>query len=63
MEHEKYKGDVCLSCINDLAFGNDLYFELNDYDDETIIFSIIDENSSVLDKNYRFNFANKYKIK
>ena len=54
-------GQICLTCIDDLANEKDLYVEMNDYDSMTIIFSIRDENSKINNEDFVFNFANKYK--
>ncbi|MFH1358620.1 MAG: hypothetical protein ABIH37_01905 [archaeon] len=54
---------MCLSCMYKLASENDLYFETNDIDSETVLFTIIDENSKVLNNSHIFNFVNKYKLK
>lgn len=55
-----HPNDICVSCVNNLAVEKNLYFELNEYDNQTVIFSIIDKTSKVLNESYRFNFANKY---
>ncbi len=55
-------GKVCISCINKQANDHDFYVELNDYDDETIIFTIIDKKIKIMNNDFRFNFANKYDI-
>lgn len=52
--------NICLSCILDIVLENDLYTEMIDYDEETIIFIIRDENSKIDDKSFEFIFANKY---
>lgn len=56
------EGKVCLSCINDQANEKDFYFEMNDYDNETEIFTIVDKKIKIIDNDYRFNFANKYEV-
>lgn len=56
------KGRVCISCINDYAYANDFYVELNDYDNQTTIFTIIDKKVPLMDKEFRFNFAHKYEV-
>lgn len=55
-------GKVCLSCINEQANEKDFYFEMNDYDNETEIFTIVDKKIKIMDNDYRFNFANKYEL-
>ncbi|MEM0465833.1 MAG: hypothetical protein QXW97_04010 [Candidatus Pacearchaeota archaeon] len=56
--------DICLSCMYDWAEELDLYIEMNDYGNKTgiIIFTIRDEKSQLFNSDYRFYFANKYKI-
>ncbi len=55
-----HEEDICVTCITDIAEKNDLYFEMLDYDEETVLFNIRDKNSKILDKEYVFKFANKY---
>ncbi len=59
LDHE----NICLSCILDIVLENDLYIEMIDYDKETIIFIIRDENSKIDDESFEFKFANKYNTK
>lgn len=54
---------ICLSCILDVSLENDLYFDMIDYDDETVIFIVRDENSNVNDVLFEFVFANRYEVK
>ncbi len=56
------KGKVCISCINQQANERNFYVELNDYDNETTIFTIVDKKYKIMDDDFRFNFANKYKV-
>lgn len=58
-----HPNDICISCINNLAVEKNLYVELNEYDNETFIFTVIDKTLPVLNESYRFNFANKYPAK
>ncbi len=59
-EQMKNKIDVCISCIYKLADEKDLYIEMFDYDEKTVIFTILDQNSKVNDEDFRFYFANRY---
>ena len=54
--------DICLSCILDVSLENDLYVDMMDYDEETVIFIFRDENSIINNKTYEFVFANKYEV-
>lgn len=51
---------ICLSCILDVALENDLYVNLMDYDEETVVFIFKDENSKINNETFKFVFANKY---
>ena len=51
---------ICLSCILDISLKNDLYVDMMDYDDETVIFIFRDENSKINNETFEFVFANKY---
>jgi len=53
---------ICLSCILEIVLENDLYVDLLDYDEETVIFIFRDENSKINDETFEFVFANKYDI-
>ena len=54
---------LCLSCLLDISLRNNLYVDMMDYDDETIIFIIRDEESIFENKTFEYIFANKYFIK
>lgn len=62
-EQMKYKKEVCISCIDSIANKNNLYFELKDYDHETILFTIFDNNTKIKGSEYSYSFANNYEIK
>ncbi len=46
---------ICISCINNLINKNKIYIQIDNIDDQTMIFTVIDNNPS-----YEFIFANKY---
>jgi len=48
---------ICLSCTSDEATANDLYINIFDYDNNTLIFTITDENSMINNQTFEFNFA------
>ena len=51
---------ICLSCLTNFAIQNDLYIYMNNYGNNTVIFTISD-NKTLINKNpYEFIFANKY---
>ncbi|MBR9704275.1 hypothetical protein GOV12_02600 [Candidatus Pacearchaeota archaeon] len=56
--------DICMNCMYDDALEKDLYIEMNDFGNKTgiIIYSIRDENLKIKDRDYRFIFANKFKV-
>ena len=54
---------ICLSCILDISLKNDLFVNMLDYDEETTIFIVRDENSQINKKPFEFIFSNKYKLK
>jgi hypothetical protein len=56
--------DICISCIYDWGEEKDLFIEMNDYSNKSgiIVFTIRDEKLKILDRDYRFSFANKYNI-
>jgi hypothetical protein len=51
------ENSICINCIYDLTQENDLYIEMNDYDNETIIFTIIDKNIKINNKDAVYKFA------
>ena len=56
---------ICVNCISKLAFENGVFVSMNDdiYDENTIIFTIIDEENKINEEDYSFYFANKYDFK
>ena len=57
---EQNPPEICLSCIIDLGIENDLNINIEDYGEDTVIFTIADQNSILLEDAYKFVFANKY---
>jgi hypothetical protein len=55
--------EVCISCIHNSALENGLYVELKDYDDKTVLFTVIDDKEKLREKDYQFVFVNNYDIK
>jgi len=52
---------ICISCINDIANKHDVKFITYNYDNETIIFNIVDENTKINNQSfYTYSFAVKY---
>ncbi len=52
--------DICLSCILDITLENDLYVDMVDYDDETVVFIVRDETVEMEGVFLEYIFANKY---
>jgi hypothetical protein len=57
---EQNPPEICLSCIIDLGIENDLNINIEDYGEDTVIFTIADQNSILFEDAYKFVFANKY---
>ena len=55
--------DVCMTCVYNFAVKNDLYVDILEYDGDTIIFYVRDENSKINGEDYIFKFANRYEAK
>lgn len=55
----KNPGEICVSCIGDLAIEKNLVINLIDHDDDTKIYAITDFNSKLNNEPYTFNFAVK----
>jgi hypothetical protein len=52
---------ICINCINDIANKYDVKFITYNYDNDTIIFNIIDENTKLLNQSlFAYTFAVKY---
>lgn len=61
-EQMKTPKDICISCIEGLVYeDDDLFVSMDPYDENAVVFSIIDSLSEVHSEAYRFYFANKYK--
>jgi|SRR3989344_3761121 len=59
--HKDYQIDqVCLSCLYEISQKYELTVDMYDYDEQTILFIITDDNSIILDEKYIFTFAGKY---
>ena len=59
-EQMNHPRDICITCITNMAVDNDLYIEIEDYNEEVVIFTIIDKNSKINGEDYIFKFANRY---
>jgi len=61
MQEQLTSEGICLSCLLNISLENDLYVDMMDYDDETVLFIFIDEISKINDEPLVWIFANKYK--
>src|SRR3989344_3305413 len=52
--------DKSLSCISEWSIQYDLYFSMEDYEEDIVIFSITDKNSNINGEELEFKFANRY---
>lgn len=51
---------ICLSCLLNISETSDLYVDMFDYGEETVIFIFKDENSIINEKSFEWVFANRY---
>lgn len=51
---------ICLSCLVNLGIENDLYIDMFNYDEDTVIYIIRDKNSPIDNEPYEFKFAVRY---
>jgi hypothetical protein len=56
------EGEICMSCLYDIARSNNLSFELYDYNNDTILFIVRDKMVKIDNESFQFNFANKYPL-
>lgn len=56
-EQATHPTSICLTCINDIAKKNDIYFEVNYPDKQTIIFIILDNRTIINNKTLIYEFA------
>jgi len=54
------KEGYCIDCAYNVLKENNLFLQTRDFEDEDIIFYIIDKNSSILDEDFIYIFASKY---
>jgi len=52
---------ICISCIIDHADENEVYVSMENYNNDTVVFSIQDSKLPLVGDYYEFNFVNKYK--
>jgi hypothetical protein len=55
--------NICINCLSDIAFENEIFISMNDdlFDEDTIIFEIIDDKIKLNEDPYRFYFAHRYR--
>jgi len=59
-EQLKDPSSICISCLTELAIENDFYINMEDYGNDTTVFTITDNKILINDQNYNFVFANRY---
>jgi len=60
-EQVKTPDEICLTCLNDITRAHSLEVELHDAEDDLVVFAFIDNSSKVLEEDFVFVFANRYK--
>jgi len=60
MQEQMVNPDICITCLDDIATENDMYIDMYNPDEETVIFIIKDDNSKIKSESYKFIFANRY---
>lgn len=55
------KTSICISCLANMPLEKGMHIDMMDYNDDTVIFIIKDEDTKEFKKPYKFVFANKYK--
>lgn len=55
------KTSICISCLANMPLEDGMHIDMIDYGQDTIIFTIRDENTKEYKKPYMLVFANKYK--
>ena len=60
MQEQMSHAGVCMNCALDIALKNDLYVDMQDYGNETILFDFRDENSKINNETFEYVFLNKY---
>lgn len=59
-EQLKNPSSICLSCMTNLAIENNLYIDMENYGNDSVIFTITDNKTLINNQPYDFVFANKY---
>ena len=51
---------ICLSCLYNTSVTYDLRVNMQNLEDNQVLFEFLDENSEVLNQNYSYIFVNQY---
>ncbi len=62
-DHINYNGDICLTCLSELAETNNVSINMLDYGLDEVLFVIKDFNYQMNTIPYKFIFANKYETR
>jgi|APSaa5957512622_1039677.scaffolds.fasta_scaffold24011_1 hypothetical protein len=62
LEQMLYYGGVCVNCVSEIAYENQVYVFMNDdfFDSDILLFSIVDDLYKINEEDYTFYFANRY---
>ena len=54
--------DICINCLSDISLENKIYISINDhpFDEEVIVYTLIDEDKKINGEDYRYYFANRF---
>ena len=59
-EQMKEPSSICLSCLVELGIENNIYIGMEDYESNTVVFTLTDNQTLIKNQPYKFKFANKY---
>lgn len=54
--------NICINCIGDFAFENKVFVSMNDYNEDEIVFSVIDNEIEIKEEEYVYYFAHRYDL-
>jgi len=59
-EQIKEPSSICLSCLTKFGTENNLYVDMANYENNTVLFTLVDNQTLIKNQPYEFIFANKY---
>ena len=63
IEQLKDRNSLCLSCLVDICKETNLEINVFDYEEDSILFTIKDNESRIYNNPYQFKFLNQYSWK